>query len=183
MYKFQEPDWRGDQEPGVLRLADSAWIPFNLDNRDYKSFLQAILDEGTDILEGEPHPKLQKDLEIFTFNQQLNKYATAVLRLSQYELSQGRAETKKMMATGEQVFNEETKEMEPVLIEVIAQSKIDPLPLTIEVSEMNDITMEMVVTTIDNPEIVQDLEERTKAQAVVDATPAEVKTAYEESLS
>jgi inorganic pyrophosphatase/exopolyphosphatase len=182
MYKFQEPDWRGDQEPGVLRLADSAWIPFNLDNRDYKSFLQAILDEGTDILEGEPHPKLQKDLETFTFNQQLNKYATAVLRLSQYVLSQGRAETKQMMATGEQVFNEETNEMEPVLTEVTAQSKIDPLPLTIEVSEMNDITMEMVVTTIDNPAIVQDIAQRAAAQTVVDATPELVVAAYENTL-
>jgi hypothetical protein len=102
--------------------------------------------------------------------------------LSQYVLSQGRAEIKQMMATGETVFNEETMEMEPVLMEVTAQASIDPVPLTVQVSEMNDITMEMVVTTVDNPAIVQDIAQRAAAEAVVDATPAEVITAYETTI-
>ena len=182
MYKLST-SITSDPSRTIIRIADTVFIPMATGNSDYQRFLDDINEQGTSIFEGEVPDDVLVEAATKKFNNQLEKYAYAIDRLNRYELSNGRAETKQMMATGEQVFNEETKEMEPVLIEVIAQSKIDPLPLTIEVSEMNDITMEMVVTTIDNPEIVQDLEERTKAQAVVDATPAEVKTAYEESLS
>ena len=87
-----------------------------------------------------------------------------------------------MMPTGERVFNDKTAEMDPVLVEVTTHDSIEPVPLTVEVGEMNIATMEMQFTTMDNPAVVQDLAERTKAQAVVDATPELVVAAYENTL-
>lgn len=167
----------------IIRIADTAFIPLVTDNTDYQCFLDDINKHGVSIFEGVVPEDVLAEAATKKFNHQLAQYATAIDRLSQYKLSEGCAETKRMMATGEQVFNEETKEMEPVLVEVTAHASIDPLPLTVQVSEMNNTTMEMVVTTIDNPAIVQDIAQRAAAQTVVDATPAEVKTAYEESLS
>jgi hypothetical protein len=47
---------------------------------------------------------------------------------------------------------------------------------------MNNTTMEMIVTTVDNPAVVQDIAQRAAAQAVVDATPDLVVAAYENTL-
>ena len=152
-------------------------------NSDYQQFLDDLNKHSISIVEGSIPEDVLAEAATKKFNHQLAQYATAIDRLNQYELSEGCAETKRMMATGETVFNEETKEMEPVLMEVTAHASIDPVPLTIQVSEMNDITMEMQFTTVDNPAIAQDIAQRAAAQTVVDATPAEVKTAYEDSLN
>ena len=61
--------------------------------------------------------------------------------------------------------------MEPILVERITPA-IDPLPATVTVSKEDGTTEE-----IRNPAIVQDEEERAAAQAIVDATPEEVKAA------
>ena len=108
-----------------------------------------------------------------TFNYQLQAYTIAVARLAQYVLADGRVEVTEMQPTGEQVFNEESMEMEDVLAEVITQSSIEPLEPTVEVVTYSDD--EPTVSTVTNPLIVVDEEERASAQAVVDATPDEVK--------
>ena len=109
-----------------------------------------------------------------TFNYQLQAYAIAVARLAQYVLAEGRVEVTEMQPTGEQVFNETTMEMDDVLAEVITQSAIEPLEPTVEVTTYSD-DMEATVSTVTNPLIVTDEEERVAAQAVVDATPDAVK--------
>ena len=166
----------------VQRLLDGAWIPFDSDNTEYQRFLDDINEHGVEIVDGDIPAHVLTQAADKKFTQQLSKYAEATARLSQYVLSQGRAEIKQMMPTGERVFNDETAEMELVLAEVTVNDSIDPVPLTVEVSEMNNITMEMIITTVDNPAVVQDLAERTKAQAVVDATPELVVAAYENTL-
>ena len=166
----------------VIRIADGACIPFDPANTDYQRFLDDINEHGVEIVDGEIPAHVLTQAADKKFKQQLSKYAEAVVRLSQHVLSQGRAETKKMISTGQTVFNEETAEMEMVLEEVTTHAEIDPVPLTVEVSEMNTATMEMIITTVDNPAVVQDLAERTKAQAVVDATPELVVAAYENTL-
>ncbi len=51
---------------------------------------------------------------------------------------------------------------------------MNPLKEFVEVTEFNLETMESVTETVRNPLIVRDEEERTAAQAVVDATPQAV---------
>ena len=172
----------GTEPNGIRRIADATWIPLVEENTDYQRFLDDINEHGVEIVDGDIPAHVLTQATDKKFTQQLSKYAEATARLSQYVLSQGRAEIKQMMPTGERVFNDETAEMELVLAEVTTHDSIEPVPLTVEVSEMNTATMEMIITTVDNPAVVQDLAERTKAQAVVDATPELVVAAYENTL-
>ena len=112
-----------------------------------------------------------------TFNWQLEQYRKATKRLAQYVLADGRPELTEMQPTGEQVYNEDTGEMEDVLHEVVVQTAVEPLPATVDVLvyDEDDPEAEPTVETVDNPEIIRDTEERAAAQAVVDATPDEVK--------
>ena len=73
-------------------------------------------------------------------------------------------------------INEETGEIETVEIteNVITQTAIEPLEATVEVTETDPETMEPTTTTVRNPLIVKDEEERAAAQAVIDATPQSV---------
>ena len=112
------------------------------------------------------------------FNQQLADYRKATARLAQHILADGRAEVREMQPTGEQVFNEESGEMEDVMHEVITVTAIDPVEATVERTVYgDDPDAEPTVEVIENPLITQDNLERAEAQAVVDATPQEVKDA------
>jgi hypothetical protein len=109
-----------------------------------------------------------------TFNQQLADYRVAVARLAQYIVADGREEVTEMQPTGEQVFNEETMEMEDVMMEVVTVTAIDPVEATVEQTTYDDNGENPVTTTIENPLITTDKAERAAAQAVVDATPQAV---------
>ena len=112
------------------------------------------------------------------FASQLASYNQAVIRLAKYVVSVGRVELTEMQATGEQVFNEETMEMDDVMAEVIIQSAIEAVEPTVEVTTYSDDPeSEPTVSTITNPLITTDVAEREEAQAVVDATPQPVKDA------
>jgi hypothetical protein len=105
------------------------------------------------------------------FAQQLAEYNTAVARLALYVLSEGRAEVKGIQETGEQVYNEETMEMDNVMQEVVTVSAIEPLVATIEVTTYDMETDTSTTETVTNPLITKDNEERAAAQAIVDAYP------------
>ena len=110
------------------------------------------------------------------FAQQLAAYKQAVARLEQYVVADGREELTETQATGEQVFNEDTMEMDDVMHEVIVQSAIEAVEPTVEVTTYSDdIEAEPTVETVTNPLIVTDEAERAEAQGVVDATPNDVK--------
>ena len=110
------------------------------------------------------------------FNSQLAAYNQAVTRLAQYVVSVGRVELTEMQATGEQVFNEVTMEMDNVMASVITQSAIEAVEPTVEVTTYSDdMEAEPTVETIVNPLITTDVAEREAAQVVVDATPPAVK--------
>ncbi len=112
------------------------------------------------------------------FAQQLAEYNTAVARLALYVLSEGRAEVKGMQETGEQVYNEETLIWEDVT-ETFVIPAIPALEATVEVTTQ-EMGKEPVTTTVANPLITKDNEERAAAQAIVDVTPALVKTHVDE---
>ena len=181
MYKLLE-NLPGLPTQIVQKLSDSSSFPMIATNAEYEQFLDDVNEHGVEIVDGDIPAHVLTQAADKKFTQQLSKYAEATARLSQYVLSQGRAEIKQMMPTGERVFNDKTAEMDPVLVEVTTHDSIEPVPLTVEVGEMNIATMEMIITTVDNPAVVQDLAERTKAQAVVDATPELVVAAYENTL-
>jgi len=110
------------------------------------------------------------------FNSQLAAYNTATARLAQYVIADGRIELTEMQATGEQVFNEDTMEMDDVMASVITQSAIEPVEPTVEVTTYSDdIDSEPTVSTVTNPLIVTDVAEREAATNVIDGTPQAVK--------
>ena len=154
------------------------YIPLDPANRHYQEVLDAIIAEGADCFDGDIPADLQTAADTKQFNQQLAAYRTATARLSQYVLADGRAEVTEMQPTGEQVFNEETMEMEDVMHEVITVTAIDPVEATVtRLVYSDDMDAEPTEETIENPLITTDVAERTAAQATVDATPQAVKDA------
>ena len=128
-------------------------------------------------------------VDTYVFNKQLSAYTSAVARLAQYILADGREEVTEMRDTTEYVVDDEgmivlNENDEPTYVqeEVVTVSAIEPLEPTVEVTvyDEDDMEAEPTVKTIENPEITQDNLERAEAQAVVDATPQAVITAYNE---
>ena len=111
------------------------------------------------------------------FNTQASDYRTATARVAQYQLSVGRPEVTESQPTGEQVWNEETCEMDDVMEDVITQTEIEPLEATVEVTtyDPSDLEAEPTTETVANPLIVADDAERAEAQTVIDNTPTPVK--------
>ena len=146
------------------------------DNSYYQSLLDDVINTSGEALDGDIPEDLQAAADAKQFNQQLSAYRTAIARLSQYIVADGRAEVREMQPTGEQVWNEETMEMEDVMHEVITVTAIEPVEPTVTrmVYSEDDPMAEPTEETIENPLITTDVAERTAAQAVVDATPAAV---------
>jgi len=154
------------------------YIPLDPANRHYQEVLDAIIAEGADCFDGDIPADLQAAADEKQFNQQLAAYRTATARLAQYVLADGREEVREMQPTGEQVFNEETMEMEDVMHEVIVQTAIDPVEATVtRLVYSDDMDAEPTEETIENPLITTDVAERAAAQATVNATPQAVKDA------
>ena len=156
------------------------WIPLDPANRHYQEVLDAIIEQGADCFEGDIPEDLQAAADEKQFNQQLADYRVAVARLAQYIVADGREEVREMQPTGEQVWNEETMEMEDVMHEVITVTAIDPVEATVTRWVYPDDPMgekEPTQETIENPLITTDVAERAAAQATVDATPAAVVAA------
>jgi len=153
------------------------YIPLDPANRHYQEVLDAIIAEGTDCFDGDIPEDLQAAADEKQFNQQLAAYRVATARLAQYIVADGREEVTEMQPTGEQVFNEETMEMEDVMMEVIVQTAIEPVEPTVTrmVYSEDDPMAEPTEETIENPVITTDVAERAAAQATVDATPQPVK--------
>ena len=159
---------------GVSRLSDGACISLGLDNTDYQKFLDDINEHGASIVEDEIPESILTAAAERKFQQQLNAYNQSVARLTQYLVSVGREEVKAMQPNGQKSFNQETGQYEDVLVEMIMQTAIDALPETIEITQGFP---EAVKSTVRNPAIVLDEEQRAAAQAIIDATPQEVKDA------
>ena len=120
--------------------------------------------------EGMP-PTLAEANAAFVFNHQLPAYRAALARLAQYRLAEGQEAITVQRETGE-VDADGNHVMETVTV----SEAIDPLPATVTVPVFDDMTGQQIGETQEpNPAIVQDDAERAAAQAVVDATPDEVK--------
>ena len=155
------------------------YIPLDPANRHYQEVLDAIIAEGADCFDGDIPADLQAAADEKQFNQQLAAYRTATARLAQYLVAEGRNQVIESQPTGEQVWNEETEEMEDVMHDVITVTAIEPVEATVTrlVYSEDDPMAEPTEETIENPLITTDVAERTAAQATVDATPQPVKDA------
>ena len=159
------------------------WIPLNPANSDYQLVLDKINELGADAFDGDIPADLQEAADTKLFNQQLSDYTTAVARLAQYQVALGREEVTEMMDTTEQQVDADgmpvvDDEGNPVYVqeEVITVTAIEPVEATVERTVYgDDPDAEPTVEVIENPLITQDNLERAEAQAVVDATPQEVK--------
>jgi hypothetical protein len=168
-------------EKTVRRILDGAGIPLAEGNSDYQRVLDDIIEQGADCFEGVIPEDLQTAADAKQFAQQVSAYVSATARISKYQLSVGREEVVESQPTGEQVFNEETFEMEDVMADVVVVTAIEPLEATVEVTVyVDDPEAEPTVETVANPLIVADDAERAEAQAVIDSTPTPVKTFVEE---
>jgi len=148
-------------------------IPFSPNNSDYQAVLDAIIEQGADCFDGDIPADLQTAADAKQFAQQVEAYKIAKARVAQYQLSVGVPESTQTITTGMQEMNMETGEMQDVT-ETIVTPAIPALEATVE-----ETTYEMgedpVTTTVANPVIVKDDEERAAAQAIIDATPGPVK--------
>ena len=106
------------------------------------------------------------------FAQQVEAYKVAKARVAQYQLSVGVPESSETFVTGQE-WNEEAMEMQDVT-ETVVIPAIPALEATVEVTTQ-EMGKDPVTTTVANPLIVKDDEERAAAQAVIDATPQPVK--------
>ena len=164
-----------ENETLVSVSAGAFGIPLDPSNLEYQSVLDAIILEGTSCFDGDIPAELQTAADAKLFNTQAADYRTATTRIAQYILSVGREEVVESLPTGEQVWNEETFEMDDVMADVVVVTAIEPLEATVEVTTYA-MDEDPVTETVANPLIVTDVEERTAAQAVIDNTPAPVKT-------
>jgi len=159
-------------------------VPLDPANRHYAGIVQATAYDGSFWGDSVPEP-MATEAATWLFNKQLSDYRTAVARLAQYQVALGREEVTEMQDTTEQQVDEEgmpifDEEGNPVYVqqEVVVVTAIEPVEPTVEQTVYSDDPMaEPTVETIENPLITQDKAERAAAQAVVDATPDEVKEA------
>ena len=141
----------------------------------WKADIQAIKDA---------HPKAVIDADelasrqaLALFNHQLELYTNAQTRLAQHQVALGREEVIENQATGEQVWNEETDEMDDVMTDIVTVTAIDPVEATVEQTTY-DAEGVATTSTVENPLITVDVAERATAQAIVDATPSAVVDTY-----
>ena len=172
MFNINTSDLGGET---IVCQTHNHYIPLDPANRHYQEVLDAIIAEGADCFDGDIPADLQAAADEKKFNQQLADYRAATARLAQYVVADGRSEVREMQPTGEQVWNEETGEMDNVMHEVITVTAIEPVePTVTRMVYSDDMDAEPTEETIENPLITTDVAERTAAQAVVDATPAAV---------
>ena len=145
-------------------------------NPSYEALREDVIANSGAALDVDVPDWLQADADQTLFDRQLAAYRVATARLAQYVVADGREEVREMQPTGEQVFNEETGEMEDVMMEVVTVTAIEPVEATVTRMVYSE-DAEPTEETIENPLITVDNAERAAAQAVVDATPQAVKDA------
>ena len=149
-------------------------IPLDPANSDYQKVLDDIIEQGADCFEGDIPTELQTAADAKEFAQQVEAYKTAKARVAHYQLSVGVPESSETIVTGQE-WNEEAMEMQDVT-ETIVTPAIPALDATVEETTYDMETDTSTTTTVANPLIVKDDEERAAAQAIIDATPGPVKT-------
>jgi hypothetical protein len=159
-------------ETSLYCSSTEKFVPLDPANSDYQRVLDDIIEQGADCFTGDIPTDLQTAADSKQFAQQVEAYKVAKARVAQYQLSVGVPESTQTITTG-QGMNMETGEMQDVT-ETFVIPAIEPLEATVEVTT-HEMGEDPVTTTVANPLIVKDNEERAAAQAIIDATPGPVK--------
>jgi hypothetical protein len=160
-------------ETSLYCSSTEKFVPLDPANSDYQRVLDDIIEQGADCFTGDIPTDLQTAADSKQFAQQVEAYKVAKARVAQYQLSVGVPESTQTITTG-QGMNMETGEMQDVT-ETFVIPAIEPLEATVEVTTQ-EMGEDPVTTTVANPLIVKDNEERAAAQAIIDATPGPVIT-------
>ena len=191
MYKLHEDSSFIEKTPGYF-------IPVNSENTDYQQFVQDVAEQGISIVEGpdviEPSYVELRASEYLSREEQLDMiYWDKVNGTTNWEdtireikdrhpktitggTTIGEVPAWVQEAADNWTFNKQLREyiaaVERLELEPVVAS--DDIPETIEVTTTNPETLEVTTETVRNPLIVKDEEERSAAQAVIDATPQSV---------
>ena len=141
-------------------------------NSDYQRVLDDII-WIPDCFDGDIPTDLQTAADAKLFSKQAQDYTEAKARIAEYQLSVGVPESSETIVD-RQEWNEEALEMQDIT-ETIVTPAIEPLDATVEETTYNMETDTSTTTTVANPLIVKDDEERAAAQLVIDNTPQPVK--------
>jgi len=171
MYKIQKDT--AINQSGILCDIHNHSIPLDPANSDYQRVLDDIIEQSASCFTGDIPTDLQTAADAKQFAQQVEAYKTAKARVAQYQLSVGVPESTGSIVTGQE-RNMETGEMQDIT-ETFVIPAIEPLEATVEVTTQEE-GKDPVTSTVANPLIVKDNEERAAAQAIIDATPSPVKT-------
>lgn len=153
-------------------------IPIDYDNYDYKQIIEDVIEQGSDCWDGDIPTEIQYKADAILFARQLQKYKWARTRLDKYQVAVGVEEVTESHSSKEQALNEETQELEDVMIDVVVVQAIEPVEATITRTTYAEGSEEPIEETIENPLITKDNAERAEAQAIVDATPQPVIDEY-----
>ena len=160
-------------ETSLYCSSTEKFTPLDPANSDYQRVLDDITEQGADCFEGDIPTDLQDAADAKQFAQQVEAYKIAKARVAQYQLSVGVPESTQTITTGLQEWNEEAGEMQDVT-ETVVIPAIPALEATVEVTTQ-EMGEDPVTTTVANPIIVKDDEERAAAQVIIDNTPQPVK--------
>ena len=164
-----------DETVSIQKETDTYGLSFlrSMSNIDYLQFIEDIALEN-DTLDGDIPDWLEEDIKTW----QLDRYSKARDRLSKFVVADGREEVTEEVVL-RQEFDDEVGDMVDVTETHVVLEAIDPVPATITItSHSGNIEDSPTTSTIENPLITRDNEERAEAQAIVDATPSEVVDAY-----
>ena len=159
----------------ILCDVTNTTIPVAATNSDYQRVLDDIIEQGSDCFEGDIPSDLQTAADAKLFAKQVQEYINAKARIAQYQLSVGKPESSQEVSLNYQVLNRSTGAMEDVTETVVTEA-ILALDATITKNIYDDDLNITGTENVANPLITTDNDERTSAQAVIDATPSAVKT-------
>jgi len=158
-------------------------VPLDPANTHYVEIISATAEDNSIWGDTVPEPMATLAAE-YLFAQQLTAYTTATARLAQYIVADGRAEVTEMQDGPNQLTDSDGLPQfdfdgSPIYeqVEVITVTAIDPVAATITETQY-DSDMTATEVEVANPLITKDNEERTAAQAIVDATPQPVIDEY-----
>ena len=153
--------------------AENLAIPLDQTNRHYQKVLDDIIEQGASCFTGDIPTELQTAADAKQFAQQVEAYKIAKARVAQYQLSVGVPESSETIVL-RQEWNEEAGEMQDVT-ETFVIPAIPALDATVDVTTY-DKEGTGTTTTVANPLITKDNEERVASQTIIDSTPSAVKT-------
>ena len=181
-YEIEVQEYQRQRAMAYPNYADQFDQIFHEGINAWKETIQTVKDA---------HPKVEIDeTELASrkaqalFDYQLEEYTKAQARLDQYQVALGREQVAEMQDSDIQLTDSDGQlqfdsDGSPIYqqVEVITVTAIDPVDPTVPETQYNSDDVPFTVQ-VENPLITKDNEERSAAQATIDATPQPVIDEY-----